>query len=417
MQLDIDLDINPWLSELDIAENKIYLNNLLNIGYKLSKSIRLENDTDSIKEYLNMQGQIFNGGMGTISNTIEEIDKRNSLMQQQILTELSNHNNKFVEMVENITGKAKTSSTKGLIAENFLENTLSKFFPTDTLNITSKTAHEADMQLLSENYPKILIESKNYSHPVPTKEVTKFKSDLQRVNCNYGVFFSFNSRITGRKLIEIEKNDNIVILYVSDIDFNSEIINLAIITIRYIAMLSQNNDFINRAFIGDKSREIMEIISSLDELYTSLSKQKHTLLEEIRKIQDSLNNIHTSYIENEVIMKNIISKAQKNINTKLVDLGDIARNNPFDIEYLTSDIDKNKDIIDKILTKLAIKNYNIKKINTGEFKVYKNENIVSEISVGKTKCKLSINKSACNFSIGKSDITSIDTYIYLLDNL
>ena len=195
-----------------------------------------------------------------------------------------------------------------------------------------------------------------------------------------------------------------------------EIINLAIITIRYIALITNNNNSINTCFLDKKCEDIMQIILGLDSLYTSLSKQKHTLMEEIRKIHESLNNIHTSYIENEVIMKNIICNAQKTINIKVGHINRLS-NNIFNIEDLTSDIDKNRDVIDKILTELSFKNYIIHKVNTGEFKVLKNDNTISEISVGKTRCKLVVNNSACQFSIGKSDISCIDTYIQLLDNL
>ena len=172
MQLEIDTDINPWISEFDINNDKTYLNRLLSMGYNASNTMRVENNShDRTKEYVNMQTNDIKGVITSLSNTIENLDKRTMSIYEQHTNESENRTNKMIELTESITGKAKTSSTKGLIAENFLENTISQYFPNDTLNVTSKTAHEADMQLISENYPRILIESKNYSQPVPTKEI------------------------------------------------------------------------------------------------------------------------------------------------------------------------------------------------------------------------------------------------------
>ena len=40
--LEIDIVKNPWIKNIDIKQNTEYLNNLINIGYNVSKSIKFK---------------------------------------------------------------------------------------------------------------------------------------------------------------------------------------------------------------------------------------------------------------------------------------------------------------------------------------------------------------------------------------
>ena len=165
-------------------------------------------------------------------NSLDSFDHKIQLLEHRNMVALENQNERFITLIENISGKSKTSSIKGRIAENFLENVIKDLFPSYSLDVTAQTGHEADMVLYKDSL-KILIESKNYSNVVPTKEITKFKLDLKRMNIKHGLFVSFSSKITGRQNIEIEHYDDTVILYLSCIEFDREIINMAL-TLLYI---------------------------------------------------------------------------------------------------------------------------------------------------------------------------------------
>ena len=75
-------------------------------------------------------------------------------------------------------------------------------------------------------------------------------------------------------------------------------------------------------------------MNDLNKLYTTLSKNKYTLLEEKKKISTSLDNIHTAYIENEVVMKNIIDEIQNKIHIKISEIN----NNSVNLDELTQKI-------------------------------------------------------------------------------
>lgn len=437
MSLEIDTNINSWISNFDLEKDKDQLNILLDIGFRVSKSMRFQDNTPSqIKEYMNNQSTMINNSISLIDNKInnlaeiqknnlENINHRSQIMEHNLLSTMQEHKvdsinerERYMNFFENMTGKSKTSSIKGKIAENFLEETIRYIYPNYTLDVTAQTGHEADMQLYSPASPKILIESKNYSNTVPSKEITKFKNDLIRVNSNYGVFFSFNSKITSKDNMEIEKFDNKIILYVSGIEFSAEIVNLSITTIIYLSKQENYQKYISHDVLSKKTSEILSIVNSLNDICTSLTKTKYTLLEERKKISVSVDNIYTAYIENEIVMKNIIDKIQNDINIKISEVNNIPNKiSNLDIENLLDDT--NRDLAQKILTKVSmLNNCNISPKSQCQFQITNNvSEIISEINIGKTKCKLTIIPINCIISISKSDITPLDTYVTLLENL
>ena len=202
MNFQIDKQINPWISDYDLETDKKILNNFLLIGYQISKNVNVKVGNDEvIKEYLKIQEQVQTNSLNNLDDKIQirldNLKDNFNNLQENTNKNLEQQNDKFINIIERFTGIKNTSSIKGKFAENFLEETIGNFFSGDNLDVTCKNAHEADMQFISENI-KILIESKFYTSVVPSKEITKFKNDMQRLNIKLGIFYSFNSSITGR---------------------------------------------------------------------------------------------------------------------------------------------------------------------------------------------------------------------------
>jgi len=438
MSLDIDTTINPWISNFDIVMDKKELNLLLDLGYRVSKFISFrDNTTEEVKNYLDMQKEINSKSLLIIDNKIDNMvesqknnmdnmDHRIQIMEHNSMStieenreEMKNERERYIDLLESITGKIKTSSIKGAIAENFLEETIRRLYPEYSLDVTSKTGHEADMQLYSDTIPKILIESKNYSNPVPSKEITKFKTDLTRVNSNYGVFFSFNSKIIGKDNMEIEKYDDKTILYVSGIDFSVEVISLSITTILYLSRQKDYQKYISSDMLSKKTSEILATLNNINELYTVVSKTKYSLLEEKKKISTSLDNIHNAYIENEVLIKSILEKIHSKISMKIAELNCISyENRNSDIECLLDD--SNQDFVRNVLSKVVmLGKFNIEKTSPGNYNIVRKESeyVVSDIVFTKTKCKLNVHELKCQFTISKTELYLIDNYVSILEKL
>ena len=56
-------------------------------------------------------------------------------------------------------------------------NKLAELMPDSAFTDTSKQEHVGDFLISANNY-NVMVECKNYSGPVPSKEVTKFREDL-----------------------------------------------------------------------------------------------------------------------------------------------------------------------------------------------------------------------------------------------
>ena len=117
----------------------------------------------------------------TIDDLKEEVIEETTSTKEQCV----NLNNAILKL----TGNISTSSLKGKIGENFVENTLTNHFPDDTVKQTAMTGHESDFHLLSSGYPNILIESKIYTDVVNSSEIEKFFKDLEKLESSMVCLF------------------------------------------------------------------------------------------------------------------------------------------------------------------------------------------------------------------------------------
>jgi hypothetical protein len=425
----IDYTINPWINTYDLERDQTMLNNILNIGYSVLKHINIKTDSSSqVLEFLQTQEKMLNNNVELIKNKVDSTDKifeiRMDAIQETIseITDKSNkcleqQMNRFYDIVEKITGKSHTSSTKGKIAEHFLEETLSELYPEDRVVTTALSAHEADIQLYSDEHQTILIESKNYSNTIPTKEVEKFKTDLDRTNIQYGIFYSFNSSITGKHKFQVENYKDKWILYCPNIQFDQNIIALSVLFIRKIAKINKATNQIDRNIISQKINEIVYILKDLDLLYENLSKTKYELIKSRKTISDSLDAIYVSYIENENTIKQIVDRIKKTIDEKLDGLA---------TEYLaehTRNIDMDKlrsgtkvDILLYHLFQMTSNKLDIRE-ETGKYNFYKQDQLIAEVSTKKTGIRVSIAKPDIQFNIAQNAIKELDVVSHILNTV
>ena len=101
------------------------------------------------------------------------------------------------------TSYISNSSILGQIGEQNFETIIDKYLSVDyKIKNMSKIGKSGDFiiswqsEITCKIY-NILIEVKNYSNSVPTKEIEKFYRDININNVDSGILLSFNSRITG----------------------------------------------------------------------------------------------------------------------------------------------------------------------------------------------------------------------------
>ena len=137
-----------------------------------------------------------------------------------IQTTLQNNINELLKKMEN-------SSSKGKYSENILFNILQSLYSTAQIDCVGEQKETGDIMLSRKNKPTILIENKNWGKNVVQDEVKKFIRDVELQNC-CGLFLSQNYGIANKENFEININNGNVLLYVHEVNNDSEKIKIAI---------------------------------------------------------------------------------------------------------------------------------------------------------------------------------------------
>ena len=132
------------------------------------------------------------------------------------------------KMANEFIGKYKASSQfKGQASENQLERVLNHLLPEAEVVVTRGIPASGDYMLKRTGKYTILVENKNYERNVTTDEVAKFVRDVTAHKL-CGIMLSQFSGIVGKPNFFIEVNDGKVLVYVHQVDYSPEKIQLAV---------------------------------------------------------------------------------------------------------------------------------------------------------------------------------------------
>ena len=147
--------LNPWIGNLqsDIDINQ-HLNKLLNIGYNVMSQITLTQNSEQTNKFIELYSKyneqaIDNLCSSHVVQNTSSINERISEIERKTSKTIDTNHEKMIELVEKMTGKMKTSASRGDIGENFIQEGLEIYFPNDEVIRTSGAAHKSDIQLIS----------------------------------------------------------------------------------------------------------------------------------------------------------------------------------------------------------------------------------------------------------------------------
>ena len=330
--MDLDLTINPWLNELDVHNNIKYLNNLLHIGYIVSKQINIKSNDEDITRLLEKQNQLNKKELELFQQTndalITKLNNKIDSLGSIINNNTSNTNSsikqnfdKVHDIVREITGKTNISAHKGQLGENYILNILDTAYPNAQIESTVSESHSADIHFTMNGYKPIYIESKFYSNPVPSSQIEKFKNDLERNNVNLGIFISFKQKITGvYDRIKVEKYGEKTIIYASQLEFNPSDIILPMAFALSLTRVSDSNISNINESILEKLPEIISLTKQLDCIYMESARNIDTIKKHKKNIVDSLDDIYMNTVETYTKMKTIIDEVKTNITSSIKDI-------------------------------------------------------------------------------------------------
>ena len=200
----------------------------------LNKLNSLQSSDDNIvNELLNLlKLQIQLPQQSQQSRFIHELNE--SLNNHPILTSIDQN---VYQLQKNFTS---SSSKKGQVTENILFNNLINLFPDTEVINTSHTPNSGDIQLKKDNYPTILIDSKNFTNNVPRIDLDKFYNDLKINNCS-GILCNSNAGIANREHFQIDIQDNNIYVFISNHQYDNTLFKLAVKIIYNIYDIIKDN--------------------------------------------------------------------------------------------------------------------------------------------------------------------------------
>lgn len=177
-------------------------------------------------KFNNLLINVTNASESRINETINNDKTANEMLKQEILKTIDNISSGMKEH-NDFFEKHKNSSHKGNLSETYLENILSSLYQSGEIINSSKETASGDFILKRKDFSPILFENKDYNRNVPLDEVKKFVRDTETQNC-HGIFLSQHSGITSKQNFEIETKGYNVLLYIHNVEYNSQIIKTAV---------------------------------------------------------------------------------------------------------------------------------------------------------------------------------------------
>lgn len=304
---------------LNIKENLVSLeNNIRDVSNNDMKVIfndfysKINNNKDFVSVLDNFKDKLDNINMKTFNEFDQKTLTMMSSLHNNLQNMISNHsiNDKIIS-IESIVTKLHqnftvNSSKKGEYAENLLHKLLIDNFKNTEIVDTHTKSNAGDFQLIMDNRPTILIDSKHIKGNVPKRDLQKFIDDTQLNNCS-GILANCFGGIANKEHLEFEVIDNNILIYIHEHNFNAENFKLAVSIIYYIydALKNANND--NKMFIDKK------LFASLKTEYNYFLQTFNQQLTIMKTSINTLSQLHFNMIEQFFSRKAITTDIKKNI--------------------------------------------------------------------------------------------------------
>ena len=305
-------DMNNKIFDLTDTISKIQNDNLIKINLIHTnienniKHILSNNNNDKIAPMLKEFMQTYQDRTKIMFN--DTIPKNNELISNTILLSehrlkenlneikyISNANqdksNKLSTDVNSLLNSMQSAPNKGKISECALETILNNLFPNAEINSVGKTKESADIVLKRETLHDIRFENKNFGKNIPTKEVQKFKRDMEIHSCS-GIMLTQQFGISSKNNFEFEIFNGNVYVYLHNVNYCADKIKTAVDIIDHIKKEINNKEetiqreiSINKDVFANINSEFIKLIEKRDNLINSIRKSNDKIISEVREIE------------------------------------------------------------------------------------------------------------------------------------
>ena len=220
-----------------------------------------------------------------ISLNDEKINKninKQQETQEKMLLNLDDFLNKY----------KNNSSLKGKFSENHLHKVLVHMFPTSEIIDTSKQPHFCDILLKRENKLDILFENKDYADNVSSDEIRKFAFDCEKQKTN-GIMLSQNTGIIGKPNYHIDIVKNKALVYIHNVDYSSNKIQIAIDIIDALTHklkefdeesddASENDNIISQDVLLEINNEMNKFATHKETIINMIKESQKRIIDEVK---------------------------------------------------------------------------------------------------------------------------------------
>jgi len=212
--------------------------NIIEETEKISQKISSENNPTNIKVYFEHFENNFNKLLSSFQSNLQQplhmyINTSEERITKNInnITDLTKENmttqTKLYSDLNEFLNKYKIANFKGSFHENQLNLLLNQMFPSGEILNTTGQKSAGDFTLKRSNKPNIMFENKDYSENVYNSEIVKFIFDAENIK-THGIFLSQHSGIAGKSNYQIDYHKGLILIYVHNVDYSREKIQLAI---------------------------------------------------------------------------------------------------------------------------------------------------------------------------------------------
>lgn len=216
----------------------------------------------------------------------------------------------------------KFAANIGKEGETNFENIVDQFMINDyKLENMAKTGHSGDFHLSwhstkTNKIYKILIDIKQYSSTVPTKEIVKFYSDLNVNNISGGLFLSLTSKICGiSKVIDLKNsqkdNGQIVPCIFANIKNPITIVEVIKLLFHTIEIKDLHHNDI------ESMNELVHQVNKLNDNIEMITECRDVLQSSKSEIEKNLNNIMYKLMSCEYSLISKINSINSTLENKL----------------------------------------------------------------------------------------------------
>jgi len=162
-----------------------------------------------------------------IDSTRKMVDSNKDTNLSQF-SSITSSQNALLSEVKDVLKRMENSSSKGKMSENIVLNILRGLFPSAEIEYVGSQKESGDIMIHRKDRQKILVENKCYeSRQVTSDQVKKFIHDVDTQNCS-GLFLSQEGGIVNKENFEINIHNRNVLLYIHNVNYDPEIIKIAI---------------------------------------------------------------------------------------------------------------------------------------------------------------------------------------------